>query len=60
MKFSNVFYPNDMYGYVTFKNGLFTIHRVAYDYEETIQRMKYDGFPDYIAEIFREGCKIGE
>lgn len=50
---------NPKSGYVLFENGIFTIHRVSYDFEDTIQRMKDDGFPDYIAEILSKGCKIG-
>lgn len=50
---------NPMAGYVIFERGMFTIHRVPYDIDETIQQMKKDGFPDYIADILRKGCKIG-
>ena len=50
---------NPMAGYVIFEEGMFTIRRVMYNVDETIQRMKLDGFPDYIANILRKGCKIG-
>lgn len=50
---------NPMAGYAIFEDGLFKIRRVAYKIDDTIQRMKIDGFPDYIAEILRKGSKIG-
>ena len=50
---------NPMAGYVIFEGGMFTIRRVSYNVDETIQQMKIDGFPDYIADILRKGCKIG-
>ena len=50
---------NPMAGYVIFEKGIFTIRRVSYNVDETIQQMKIDGFPDYIAEILRKGCTIG-
>lgn len=50
---------NPMACYVIFEDGMFTIHRVSYNVDETIQQMKIDGFPDYIADVLRKGCKIG-
>lgn len=50
---------NPMASYVIFKEGMFTIRRIPYNIDETIQQMKIDGFPDYIAEVLRKGCKIG-
>ena len=50
---------NPMSGYAIYGDGNFTIRRVTYNCEETIQRMKYDGFPDYIGEILRKGYRIG-
>ena len=50
---------NPMAGYVIFDNGNFSVYRVTYDIEETVQKMKEYGFPDYIAEILHKGCKIG-
>ena len=50
---------NPMAGYVIFEEGMFTIRRIPYNIDETIQQMKIDGFPDYIAEVLRKGCKIG-
>lgn len=45
--------------YTIFEDGEFSIVRVAYDINATIQQMKTDGFPDYIAEVLIRGCKIG-
>lgn len=50
---------NPMAGYVIYDNGNFSVRRLTYDIEETVQKMKEYGFPDYIAEILRKGCKIG-
>ena len=50
---------NPMACYVIFEDGIFTIRRVSYNVEETIQQMKINGFPDYIAEVLRKGCRIG-
>ena len=69
-RYGNIFYANSgsvgqprdynpKAGYVTFEDGIFTIRRVIYNVDETIQQMKIDGFPDYIAEVLRRGCKIG-
>lgn len=50
---------NPMAGFVIFEDGIFTIRRVTYNVDETVQQMKIDGFPDYIAEVLHKGCKIG-
>lgn len=50
---------NPMAGYVIFEDGMFTIRRVIYNIDETIQQMKIHGFPDYIADVLHKGCKIG-
>lgn len=46
--------------YITFENGNFEIHRVAYDVDETYNKMKENGFPEYIAEVLYKGFRIGE
>lgn len=50
---------NPMAGYAIFEDGIFTIRRVSYNIDETIQQMRIDDFPDYIADVLRKGCKIG-
>lgn len=50
---------NPMAGYVIFEDGMFSIHRLPYNIDETIQQMKTDGFPNYIADVLPKGCKIG-
>jgi len=50
---------NPMAGYVIFDRGSFSIRRVAYDIDEIVQKMKDEGYPDYIADILYKGCKIG-
>ena len=69
-RFGNILYANSgsvgqprdynpMAGYVFFEDGMFSIRRVPYNIDETIQQMKTDGFPNYIADVLRKGCKIG-
>ena len=50
---------NPMAGYVIFDRGSFSIRRVAYNIDEIVQKMKDEGYPDYIAGILYKGCKIG-
>lgn len=51
---------NPQASYVIYDNGDFHIVRVSYPIDETIERMKEFGFPDYIAEVLKRGCKIGD
>lgn len=50
---------NPQAGYVIFENGQFSIVRIEYNIGATIQKMKEDGFPEYIADILKRGCQIG-
>lgn len=46
--------------YVILENGEFQIIRVKYDIDKTVNSMRENGFPDYIAQVLYKGYRIGE
>jgi putative phosphoesterase len=46
--------------YVILKDGEFEIERVEYSIDATVNKMKDNGFPDYIAQVLYTGKRIGE
>ena len=46
--------------YAILEDNEFKIVRVDYDIDETVNKMKESGFPDYIANVLYKGFRIGE